>query len=84
MSKKSRLPQSGILRKLVVTLFIVLSFIPPFVTALMRIPVAKFATKQQDKNTTQCVNVSIKRSLNTPEDNDGYFSNFDSDTKFEK
>ena len=81
MSKKSRLPQSGILRKLVLIFFINLSFIPPFVTALMRIPVAKFTHKQQVKNITRCVNVSVKRALNTQEDNDGYFSNFDSDSK---
>ena len=81
MYKQSRLPKPGILRKLVVIFFFVLSFIPPFVTALLRIPVAKFAPKQQVKNSTRCVNVSVKRALNTQEDNDGYFSNFDSDTK---
>ena len=81
VSKKSRLPQSGLLRKIMVIFFIVLSFIPSFVTALIRIPVAKLTHKHKIQNNKQCVNVSVLRAHNSQEDDDGYFSNFDSDTK---
>ena len=77
----SRLPRSGILIKLIFMFLIISSFIPPFVTALINIPTAKFATQNLHKQNKWCTNVSVKRALNTQGNNDGYFSNFDSDTK---
>ena len=74
--KNSYLPRKGLVISLFIMMIIILSFVPPFLTAFMKIHQVKIFGRS-----TKNANVNIHKVLNTQDEENNYFSNFDYDTK---
>ena len=76
ISKNAHFPRKGFLITMILILFMIMCFIPPFMTAIFKINKVKlFGNKEK------VALVNVRKVLNVNEEESSYFTNFDSDTK---